>query len=353
MKKILYILLLLSFNARTQSLLRIGTDWPSKPNQIIPEVAQKNSQVLSCAANTILTTGYPVWTNYYAGFMFMINNTSTCSIIINCFEARFQGTSGCRIYTKTGTFIGFEILSGSWTLVGTAVNVVGISTTTCSPIPIFVGVTIPPSSSQSFYLTRTDNTIANRHLYITGNGTAGTTIYASDANIQVTEAEYLDTYFGLQAGTRRPSFDVYYDKICSILPVEMINFEGKNYENFNSLSWITMSELNNKYFEIERSEDGYVWSVAGQIVGSGTSHSKNSYQFKDYSYNKVVNYYRLKQIDYDGNSKVYYTIAINNLKEPLKITKYINLLGEEVSSSYEGIYIIIYEDGTYAKRWRN
>ncbi len=120
--------------------------------------------------------------------MVNINNTSTNTITINCFEARFQGTSGYRIYTKPGTLVGFELNAATWSMVSAvASGVTSISTTTSYPIPISVNVNINPRTTQAFCLTRTDNTIANRHLYIAGSGTAGSTVYSSDSDLQVTE----------------------------------------------------------------------------------------------------------------------------------------------------------------------
>lgn len=354
MKKILITLILflsISISAQNNILHAGESDWPDNLTEEALDVsALKTSQVMSCAANTIVTTGYPAWTNYYAGYMFKVNNTSTCSIIVNCFEARFQGTSGYRIYTKTGTFIGFEALPASWTLIGTANNVTGISTVTCSPIPIAVGVTIPAGASQSFYLTRTDNLVANRHLYITGSGTAGTTIYASDANVQITEAEYLDVYFLLQVGVRRPSFDMYYDKICGVLPIELVSFDGKNEGKSNDLNWITATELNNQYFVIERSEDGLNWTQIGKINGSGTSHTAKKYSFKDYDFKNTLNYYRLSQVDYNGDFKKSGLIFIDNTKESPKIIKVTNLIGQEVFEDSYGLKFIYYSDGAVKKK---
>jgi len=328
------------------------TDWPISITENSSQSVFKSSQIMSCAANTILTTGYPAWTNYWAGYMFKVNNTSTCSIIVNCFEARFQGTSGYRIYTKIGTFIGFELLSGSWILVGSIPSgLTGISTVTGTPIPIVVGVTIPAGSSQSFYLSRTDNVIANRHLYNTGTGTAGTTIYASDANIQITEAEYVDPFFAaLQVGSRRPSFDMYYDKTCGVLPIELISFEGVYVGNFNQLKWITATETNNDYFILERSENGLNWTVIGKVDGSGNSYQNKIYNFKDSGFSNVLNYYRLTQVDYDGHLKTSNLIVVDNKRESPVVVRTTNIFGQDVSENFEGLKIVFYSDGSVQKK---
>lgn len=351
MHKLLVIFIILSSLLKSQTVLKVGTDWPIESGNQELSYQNKGSQIMSCASGSIASTGYPAWTNYYAGYMFKVNNTSTCAITVNCFEARFQGTSGYRIYTKTGTFIGFETLSGSWTLVGSvAGGVTGISTVTCSPIPIAVNVTIPAGQSQSFYLTRTDNLVANRHLYITGTGTAGTTIYASDANVQITEAEYLDVYFILQVGVRRPSFDMYYTKVCGVLPIELISFEGSNTTTGNLIKWTTATELNNDRFIVERSNDGLNWNEVTIVKGSGTSSTQKQYSIVDDQYKNQLNYYRIAWIDYSNQIKHSNMIVIDNEKPSPKLIKTTNLLGQDVDSNSEGIKIEFYSDGSILKR---
>jgi hypothetical protein len=326
-------------------------DWPIS-TETSNQTAFKSSQIMACAANTIFTTGYPAWTNYWAGYMFRVINTSTCDITVNCFEARFDGTSGYRIYTKTGTFIGFELLVGSWTLVGSIPSgLASISTVTCTPIPIVVGVTIPAGSSQSFYLSRTDNLVANRHLYNTGTGTAGTTIYSFDANVQITEAEYVDPFFAaLQVGTRRPSFNMYYDKVCGVLPIELISFEGVSMVNSNQLKWVTATETNNDYFILERSEDGLNWTKIGKVDGSGSSYQNKTYSFNDNGFKNTLNYYRLTQVDYNGESKKSKMIAIDNQKDSPVIIKMTNIIGQDVYEDFNGLKFIYYSDGTVKKK---
>lgn len=66
------------------------------------------------------------------------------------------------------------------------------------------------------------------------------------------------------------------------------------------LDWQTASEENNKGFEIERSSDGRNWELLDFINGNGSSNSKNEYQYFDEKTFLGSNYYRLKQIDFDG-----------------------------------------------------
>lgn len=98
----------------------------------------------------------------------------------------------------------------------------------------------------------------------------------------------------------------------SALPVELLNFDGILTDNGIELLWSTASELNNNYFELERSTDGIAFEVIGKIQGNGTVTEIMNYSYLDKKPYFGVSYYRLVQIDYDGNYKMYNPIALDN-----------------------------------------
>jgi hypothetical protein len=311
-----------------------------------------------------LSSGYPAWTNYWGGYQFNIVNLSANDVMIHSFEARFQGTSGYRIYTKTGTFVGFETNAAAWTLVGQiAGGLTGLSTTAPTPIPIPVEICIPAGATQAFYLTRTDNNAANRHLYVPGTGTPGTTLYASNADIGLTEASnadiglteahYVTPFFAaLYAQSRRPSLDVCYSVGCTTLPVELIKLEAENDNGRNYVTWWTSTENNNDYFVVERSEDGVNFKEIGTMGGQGNSKEIVSYRFSDLYYTRgVVNYYRLKQVDYDGAFEYHDVISVDNTDEEASIIGTYNMMGQEVRDNYAGMTVTIYSDGRRVRRY--
>lgn len=67
------------------------------------------------------------------------------------------------------------------------------------------------------------------------------------------------------------------------------------------LEWVTGSEINNEKFLIERSTDGVDFRYIGEVEGNGDSREKKYYKFMDEKPESGVNYYRLKQMDFDGN----------------------------------------------------
>ncbi len=84
------------------------------------------------------------------------------------------------------------------------------------------------------------------------------------------------------------------------LPVELTKFEGRKRESNIQLNWQTASETNNQGFQIEHSLDNRTWSSIGFVAGQGTTYKEQDYTFMHKNPRQGINYYRLKQLDYDG-----------------------------------------------------
>jgi len=134
------------------------------------------------------------------------------------------------------------------------------------------------------------------------------------------------------------------------LPVELTSFTGKNLNAVNVLNWETLSEANSDVFEIEWSIDGQIWQFIGDVKAAGNSSETIKYRFNHEDFQKTYNYYRLVQIDYNGDYKIYGPITINNSEEEKRVIKYVNLMGQEVNPQEAyGIIIKVYSDGTTSK----
>lgn len=131
---------------------------------------------------------------------------------------------------------------------------------------------------------------------------------------------------------------------CNPLPIELIFFEGINKDEYIELNWVTATELNNDYFVLERSLNGIDWEEVKRVSGSGTTNTPTHYQYNDYYYVKgKINYYKLSQVDYNGETETFNIIFVNP-KNELKICseyEYYDLLGNVIdfSSVPPGIYL--------------
>jgi len=84
------------------------------------------------------------------------------------------------------------------------------------------------------------------------------------------------------------------------LPVKLISFNAIVNDKYVDLMWITLTEINNDYFTIERSKNGINWEEIETVTGAGNSSTRLEYFKSDYEPYSGVSYYRLKQTDFDG-----------------------------------------------------
>lgn len=97
---------------------------------------------------------------------------------------------------------------------------------------------------------------------------------------------------------------VWHSKVEVILPIELLSFTAEKVEEENLLNWATASEKNNDRFEIERSQNGKEWEIIGQVIGANDSQSRLDYFFSDKQPLDGLAYYRLRQIDFDGQESL-------------------------------------------------
>lgn len=84
------------------------------------------------------------------------------------------------------------------------------------------------------------------------------------------------------------------------MPIEFSSFTVIGEGQKVLCSWVTASETNNDFFSVEHSADGIVWTGIATVDGSGTTSIDQSYSFTHVKAPVGLNYYRIKQTDYDG-----------------------------------------------------
>lgn len=145
------------------------------------------------------------------------------------------------------------------------------------------------------------------------------------------------------------------------LPVQLISFTAKRYNNQVQLSWITTSESNNTGFEIEKKNNQTsLFEKTGFVVSkavSGNSNSALTYQFAEVNITKGVSLYRLRQVDIDGRS-TYSTIRIvDGIKSKASLLIYpnpsagtINIVFTDAGSKTVKLFDI---SGRLCRTWNN
>lgn len=108
---------------------------------------------------------------------------------------------------------------------------------------------------------------------------------------------------------------IWYKRNDVVLPVELISFDASQNGDDIKLEWKTATETNNDYFNVESSLNGFDFEPIADVAGHGNSTSIKNYQLNDTitasKMNEGIIYYRLKQIDYNKNSKFSNIISLN------------------------------------------
>ncbi len=160
---------------------------------------------------------------------------------------------------------------------------------------------------------------------------------------------------GNTSGVKITDFDV----ACNIvLPVETASFTAKKVGNENQLNWVTLSERNNDYFDIEWSVDpeAAFWTSISKVSAYGTGNSDVQQNYSTVHANPAcgkMNYYRLTQVDEDGTRRIFdeLTVVDNSAKENC-LKEIVNLLGQKVDENTPGLVIYVYEDGRKVKKYQ-
>jgi hypothetical protein len=160
---------------------------------------------------------------------------------------------------------------------------------------------------------------------------------------------WIKTVYGGPASVYLDDLSIYESPPVS-LPIELLYFKGKQTDEGNLLEWATATETNNHYFTIYKTYYPINWREVAKVDGVGTSSFTHYYRYLERDYFNDISYYYLSQTDYDGKSKDFNIISIDNRKVIPQLIKVTNTLGQEVTEDYSGIKFFHYSDGTIIKR---
>jgi hypothetical protein len=134
------------------------------------------------------------------------------------------------------------------------------------------------------------------------------------------------------------------------LPVHLLNFTAVPAASNVDVKWTTTSEINNDFFNVEKSLDGKNWSVIGQVKGAGNTEALTNYNFLDANPVMGMQYYRLQQNDINGDF-TYSSIAPVNFSASVTSTLNIypipanNFLNVELPGASEMLVTIYNANG--------
>ena len=209
----------------------------------------------------------------------------------------------------------------AWVPVGNSPSVAPVTTSISlvilKDIP-FVAFGVQADATTSQLLVKKLNT-GNSTWVATGDQPVATGVLSYRANTFALNTDDIGKLFMVylnDVNIYAKSFDA-----SAILPVSLTDFTATRVKDANLLQWTTASELNNKLFEIEHSSDAKTFTKIGEVAANGNTNVKQQYSFIHSSPVAGINYYRLKQVDKNGNYSYSKTISIifNQLQPVLTI----------------------------------
>lgn len=152
--------------------------------------------------------------------------------------------------------------------------------------------------------------LSNLVLLVSANATDWTnaTIY-NGATLNTGRVEFAN----VTIGNAKPFFTLAtINYIATPLPVEMVSNTLTKEACTVKMNWTVASEKDCDYYFIEKSVDGTSWTNIGAVAGSGNSNRTINYSFTDRNAaENVTFYYRLTQVDYNGESTTYNPLSIS------------------------------------------
>lgn len=155
-----------------------------------------------------------------------------------------------------------------------------------------------------------DQSIYNGTPNCSGDGASDTGVLYNGKTFQELMDEDGETDPDKYEFSKPGEFNSCNESAASALPVELISFYGQFLNTGINLSWATASEIDNDYFIIEKSTDGTEFTKIAEVSGNGTTNQVSNYSFTDYNISGFQNFYRLRQVDFDGQFEYFNTILI-------------------------------------------
>jgi hypothetical protein len=128
----------------------------------------------------------------------------------------------------------------------------------------------------------------------------GSNVASGTASSGSVTSDYIDEFSPFTEGSSGPG---------NPLPVDLLSFNATCSHDIVDVDFTVLSQINNDYFLVERSEDAVNWEVIGNIDGAGNTNTQMDYNFVDMHPLATQGYYRLTQVDFDAKSETFWPVT--------------------------------------------
>jgi len=192
-------------------------------------------------------------------------------------------------------------------------------TSTCPSYPAAPPMNNSDTRTKCFTFTAT-NTSEQIQMIIQGYGCSGGNVYSATYNLYTSAcgapissgniiggtltglnpgSNYVICYTWQAACSQDTTWPYMWGQ--STLPINLVSFEARAARQYIDVMWSTASEVNTSEFIVERTRNGKDFTPVGKLKAAGNSTTLKSYSVRDLNPLEGNNYYRLKEIDFDGS----------------------------------------------------
>ncbi len=251
-------------------------------------------------------------------------------------QTLFQGN---KFFFSAGTSTeGYELWISDGTLAGTNI-VKDINPGIGDGIDLTNGFSYVYTTNELFFAA--NNGVLGNELWKSNGTLAGTSLVkdinpnTGNSNPELILVSNGKIIFSATDGDNQFLTDLFVvDGIFTALPLQLLDFNALIYDKTVRLNWSTTSEINTKYFEIERSKNGIQFETIGSLNAAGNSSLKNDYRFNDvdaFSAGSTKLFYRLKVVDRDSKFSYSKVVVFNLDKDTKLLYAYPNPVIEQLS----------------------
>jgi hypothetical protein len=262
-------------------------------NKVYDMTSNARTGKASGGSSTIVWSGAPIGNasiyTYGGSKLSLSNPTYGDSLVVNNFSSTPTGIQIYRIDTTPNTTVppsGYTAVANNYYY---GVFLIGSTSPTYEVNYYYKSNPVVTAPSYFGLVKRNDNSVLT---WTDVAATLNTMIYAFQKTGQSGRNEYV---LALTRGG---------------LPIKLASFNAQPEGNQVDINWVTATEVDNKYFTVERTTDGINYDAIAIVNGAGNSDHDISYSAVDPNPLEGTAYYRLRQTDFDGNTQVFPIVAV-------------------------------------------
>lgn len=119
------------------------------------------------------------------------------------------------------------------------------------------------------------------------------------------------------------------------LPIELLSYQAECYNDKTKITWTTTAETENRSFTVEKSQNGVDFEDLATVNAKGQYNNVNNYELVDANSFSGITYFRLRQTDLNGNTRLLGTVSAKCDPKDFEVLNVYNRNANELVLNYK------------------